>query len=129
MEISPLTESDRADWEVLARGHFAHFGTEVGEGSYERTWQRLLDGQVRGIVARLDGKAVGIANYLFHASVWYSRKCYLADLFVTPEVRRRGIATAMLEWVSLRPFDPAIISVNSPISTSQVDQNGHRGCI
>lgn len=101
MEISPLTESDRASWDVLARGHHAHFGTEVGDDSYERTWRRLLNAeQIRGIAARLDGKAVGIAHYLFHASVWYSGKCYLADLFVNPQVRRRGVATAMIEWVA-----------------------------
>ena len=101
MEISLVTESDRAEWEVLARGHHAHFGTKVGDDSYERTWRRLLDDErIRGIVARLDGKMVGIAHYLFHASVWYAGKCYLADLFVDPEVRRRGIATTMLEWVA-----------------------------
>jgi GNAT superfamily N-acetyltransferase len=101
VEISLLTESDRAEWEVLARGHHAHFGTEMGDDSYERTWRRLLDvEQVRGIVARLEGKAVGVAHYLFHASIWYVGKCYLADLFVDPEVRRRGVATAMIEWVA-----------------------------
>ncbi|MEO6083690.1 MAG: GNAT family N-acetyltransferase [Umezawaea sp.] len=96
-----MTESDRAEWEVLARGHHAHFGTEMGDDRYERTWRRLLDvEQVRGIVARLEGKAVGVAHYLFHASIWYVGKCYLADLFVDPEVRRRGVATAMIEWVA-----------------------------
>lgn len=101
VEISSLTEADRAEWEVLARGHHAHFGTEMGADSYERTWRRLLDvEEVRGIVARLEGRAVGVAHYLFHASVWYVGKCYLADLFVDPEVRRRGVASAMIEWVA-----------------------------
>lgn len=101
VEISLLTESDRAEWEVLARGHHAHFGTEMGDDSYERTWRRLLDvEQVRGIVARLEGRPVGVAHYLFHASIWYVGKCYLADLFVDPEVRRRGVATAMIESVA-----------------------------
>jgi GNAT superfamily N-acetyltransferase len=100
-EISFLTESDRAGWEVLARGKDTYFAVERSDDDYERTWRRLLDDdRIRGIAVRLDGKLVGIAHYLFHASVWYSGKCYLADLFVAAEVRRRGVATAVIEWVA-----------------------------
>lgn len=101
VEINFLTESDRASWELLARGKDTYFEVERGDDSYERTWRRLLDDErIRGIGVRLDGRMVGIAHYLFHASVWYSGKCYLADLFVDPEVRRRGVATAVIEWVA-----------------------------
>ncbi|MFJ1762234.1 GNAT family N-acetyltransferase [Amycolatopsis sp. NPDC088138] len=101
VKIGYLTEPDRAHWEVLARGKDAHFDVERSDDAYERTWRRLLDDErIRGIAARLDGRMVGVAHYLFHASVWYSGKCYLADLFVDPEARRRGIATAMIEWVA-----------------------------
>jgi GNAT superfamily N-acetyltransferase len=99
--INFLTESDRTCWEDLARSKDAYFNVERSDDSYERTWRRLLDDeQIRGIGARLDGEIVGIAHYLFHASVWYSGKCYLADLFVDAEVRRQGVATAMIEWVA-----------------------------
>ncbi|MEC3974195.1 GNAT family N-acetyltransferase [Amycolatopsis sp. H20-H5] len=101
VEISFLTESDRACWEVLARGKDTFFEVERGDDAYERTWRRLLDDErIRAIGARLDDEVVGVAHYLFHASVWYSGKCYLVDLFVDPELRRRGIATAMIEWVA-----------------------------
>ena len=101
VEISFLTESDRACWEVLARGKDTYFEVERNDEDYERTWRRLLDEQqIRGIAARLDGRMVGIAHYLFHTSVWYSGKCYLADLFVDAEARRRGIATAVIQWVA-----------------------------
>lgn len=101
VEIGFLTASDRDRWEVLARGKDAHFGVERGDDSYERTWRRLLDDErIRGVAARLDGEMVGIAHYLFHASVWYAGKCYLADLFVDAGVRRRGVATALIEWVA-----------------------------
>ncbi|GAB3711625.1 GNAT family N-acetyltransferase [Amycolatopsis oliviviridis] len=102
VEISFLTGSDRTRWEVLARGHDAHGGVERGDEAYERTWQRLLGGgeQAIGIGARLDGRLVGIAHYVFHAGIWGNARCYLADLFVDAEVRRRGVATAMIEWVA-----------------------------
>ncbi|MFI7696747.1 GNAT family N-acetyltransferase [Nonomuraea sp. NPDC049655] len=101
LEIDFLTEPDRARWEVLARGQDAYFDTERDDDAYERTWRRLIDDeQTRGITARLDGQMVGIAHYLFHASVWYAGRCYMADLFVDAEFRRRGIATAVIEWVA-----------------------------
>ncbi|MEV6560022.1 GNAT family N-acetyltransferase [Nocardia sp. NPDC051756] len=101
VEIDLLTESDRAGWEVLARGKDHYFAVERSDTDYERAWRRLLDDeQIRGIAARLDGKMVAIAHYLFHASIWYSRKCYLADLYVDAEVRRRGVATAVIQWVA-----------------------------
>ncbi|SEU36265.1 GNAT family N-acetyltransferase [Nonomuraea wenchangensis] len=100
VEINFLTASDRACWESLARSD-AYFEVERGDDDYERAWRRLLDDErTRGVAARLDGRMVGIAHYLFHASIWYAGRCYLADLYVDAEVRRRGIATAVLEWVA-----------------------------
>ncbi|GLY25560.1 N-acetyltransferase [Micromonospora sp. NBRC 101691] len=108
LTIGPLTVRDRDEWEGLARDFHAHFAgrpgrpeTRVDDGGYEHTWQRLLDrGQIRGISARLDDRMVGIAHYLFPASVWSVGRCYLADLFVEPQVRRRGVATALIAWVA-----------------------------
>lgn len=101
VEISFLTESDRARWEKLARGKDTYFEVARSDDDYERTWRRLIDDErIRGIAARLDGTMVGIAHYLFHASVWHAGRCYLADLFVDTEVRRQGIATAVIEWVA-----------------------------
>ena len=108
MSIGPLTALDRNEWEGLTRSFHAHWAgrpgrpaIEIDDDGYERTWQRLVGGeQIRGICARLDGKMVGIAHYLFHAAVWGLGRCYLAELFVDPRVRRRGIATALIEWVA-----------------------------
>jgi GNAT superfamily N-acetyltransferase len=101
LEISSLTDGDRAGWEVLARSFHGLAGREFSDANYGLTWGRLLDGgQIRGLVARLDGKVVGFAHYLCHASVWAGGKCYLADMFVAPEVRRRGVARSLLERVA-----------------------------
>ena len=43
---------------------------------------------------------IGIAHYLFHASVWYERTCYLADLFVDETVRGQGAARQLIEAVA-----------------------------
>jgi GNAT superfamily N-acetyltransferase len=104
-----LSEGDRGEWEELARSFHGHFAgrpgrpvREIDDEDYELTWRRILDGrEIRGICARLDGSVVGIAHYLFHVSFWSTAdRCYMADLFVDPRVRRRGVATAMIHWVA-----------------------------
>ena len=101
VEISFLTESDRVSWEKLARGKDAYFTVIRSDSDYDRTWRRLLDDErMRGVAARLDGRMVGFAHYLFHPSVWYAGRCYLADIFVDAEVRRQGVATAVMDWVA-----------------------------
>jgi GNAT superfamily N-acetyltransferase len=99
--IGPLAPEDRAGWEPLARGYKEFYKTETSGAEYDAAWSRILArGDVFGIGAKVDGKLVGIAHYLFHASAWADRVCYLQDLFVAPEARGQGIARALIEAVA-----------------------------
>jgi len=101
IEIAPLREQDRAEWEALARGYKAFYETEHPDARYDETWRLLLAGErIHGLAARLDGRIVGIAHYLFHAQTWSADVCYLQDLFTAPEARGRGVATALIEAVA-----------------------------
>lgn len=101
VEIGFLIENDRAEWEALTRRFNEHVGTEISDDLYERTWRRLVTrDEIRGIAARLEDRMVGLAHYYFHTGLWHAGRCYLADLFVAPEARRRGIATAIVKWVA-----------------------------
>jgi GNAT superfamily N-acetyltransferase len=100
-EIAPFAPADRKAWEALARGYKAFYETEVPDAGYEEAWRRLLarDG-VYGLGAKIQGRLVGIAHYLFHTSTWARNVCYLQDLFVTPEKRGQGVARALIEAVA-----------------------------
>jgi GNAT superfamily N-acetyltransferase len=101
IEIAPLREADRAAWETLARGYKAFYETEHPDARYEETWRLLIaDERIHGLAARLDGRIVGIAHYLFHAQTWSADACYLQDLFTAEEARGRGVATALIEAVA-----------------------------
>ena len=56
--------------------------------------------ELHGLAARLDGRVVGIAHYLFHTNVWVDEVCYLADLFVDEQVRGQGAARLLIEAVA-----------------------------
>lgn len=101
IEIAPLGPEDRAEWERLARGYKAFYRTETPTERYEETWRLLIeDERVHGLCARLDGRMVGIAHYLFHAQTWADDVCYLQDLFTAEDARGRGVAKALIDAVA-----------------------------
>jgi GNAT superfamily N-acetyltransferase len=53
-----------------------------------------------GLGARLDGRLVGIAHYLFQPAFWSGEACYLQDLFTDEATRGRGAARALIEGVA-----------------------------
>jgi GNAT superfamily N-acetyltransferase len=92
VEIAPFLSEDRARWEALVRGY-----RSVADDQFETTWRRIVSGDgIHGLGARLEGRLVGIAHYLFHAHVWRRDLCYLHDLFVDEAMRRRGIGRRLL---------------------------------
>ena len=103
IHISPLQPADRAEWEALARGYKAFYETDLADARYEETWRALIAGdRVHGLAARIDGRMVGIAHYLFHAQTWGPDACYLQDLFTAQEARGQGVATALIDAVAAR---------------------------
>ncbi len=55
---------------------------------------------IRGLIATLGGKPVGLVHYLFHRHGWrIENVCYLQDLYADPDVRGTGIGRALIEAV------------------------------
>lgn len=99
--IGPFQHSERAAWEKLARGYNDFYETELPDSDYDRAWDRLLqDREIHGLGARLDDQLIGIAHYLFHASIWRDHSCYLQDLFVDETVRGQGAARRLIDAVA-----------------------------
>lgn len=101
LAIAPLAAADRAEWLPLARAYKAFYETVLADDEYAQAWRRLCDGgDVLGLGARVDGRLVGIAHYIFHASTWADRVCYLQDLYVDAGARGHGVARGLIEAVA-----------------------------
>lgn len=103
LEIRPLQATDETEWRRLWTLYLEFYETGVEEEVYRTSFARLLcgeDNEFRGLIASLDGQAVGISHYLFHRHCWrIENVCYLQDLYVDAEVRGSGIGRALIEAV------------------------------
>lgn len=103
--VRPVGEDERAAWEPLWRAYLAFYETELPTSVIDTTWTRLNDQNEPMFLlgAYVDGRLVGIAQYLFHRTHWsVSDNCYLQDLFVAPEVRGQGAGRALIEAVEAK---------------------------
>lgn len=100
--IDALRPTDREDWQSLAEGYKLFYNTPTTVAEYDAAWSRLFAGDgVYCLVARQQGRLVGIAHYLFHGAVWSEApSCYLQDLFVDETLRGQGIARKLIERVA-----------------------------
>jgi ribosomal protein S18 acetylase RimI-like enzyme len=103
VEIRPLRAGDYEQWLVLWRGYLTFYETTVDNDVTAETWRRLLDPEhtIKGFCAvDAKGHLVGIVHYLFHPVTWAkSDRCYLEDLFVSPDARVKGAGRALIEAV------------------------------
>ena len=100
--IRPLEAQDRNAWEMLWQGYLEFYETSVAPEVTEATWRRIVDpaGPIHGLGAFDQVHLVGVVHYLFHPVTWsISPRCYLEDLFVSPDSRRAGAGRALIEAV------------------------------
>lgn len=103
MIIREAQPKDREDWNSLWKGYQDYYQVNLSETT-ENTWQRLMSPLVDGpfcLVCEDDaGQLIGFTTYLFHGHTWQPEsRCYLIDLFTTPQLRRKGIGRELVEAV------------------------------
>ena len=103
LKIRPLGIEDRSEWAQMWSDYLSFYDTEVAPEVYETTFARLINPANRvqnALVAELDGAAVGLVHYIYHAHNWCAEDvCYLQDLYAKEAVRGQGIGRALIEAV------------------------------
>jgi len=103
LKIRPLMAEDRTYWGQMWGDYLSFYETDVAPEIYETTFARLIDSTnpvQNALFAELDGAAVGIVHYIYHAHNWRAENvCYLQDLYSKEAVRGQGIGRALIEAV------------------------------
>ncbi|GAA1570130.1 GNAT family N-acetyltransferase [Kribbella sancticallisti] len=101
LTIEPLVPADREVWQQLFAGYNEFYGRTMPPEFFDHSWAEFsADERMHALGARFDGKLVGIAHFLTHASTTSADACYLQDLFTAPEARGRGAARALIAAVT-----------------------------
>lgn len=102
MHFRKLTSTDYNEWKLLWDGYLTFYKTNVAETITTKTFERLLSESepMNCILAESEGKVVGLVHFINHRSTWTSGDyCYLQDLFVSPDARKKGVGRALIEQV------------------------------
>lgn len=103
LDIRPLAATDKSDWQRMWQAYLVFYESALEDEVTQTTFKRLISNDhpdQNAMIATLDGKAVGIVQYIYHAHNWKAeRVCYLQDLYADPEVRGTGIGRALIEAV------------------------------
>ena len=101
--IRPLQTKDREAWGGMWTDYLFFYDSNVSSEVQNITFSRLIDPKFlvqNCLIAELNGVAVGIVHYIYHAHNWRAEDvCYLQDLFAEEHVRGQGIGRALIEAV------------------------------
>lgn len=104
-EVRDIRELDHDAWRELFRDYGVFYETEFSDLVLDGVWAWLMDAEsdVCAVVAVSEGTVIGFAHYrnlpdtFTAAHAWF-----LDDLYVSPESRGGGAATALIEAVAER---------------------------
>lgn len=97
--VRPVAEGDREVWAALYRGYRDFYGKPHDPAVYDRVWAWLMDPahETRGLLAEVDGVAVGLGHFrAFARPIDGAKGLYLDDLFTAAEARGSGAGSAIL---------------------------------
>ena len=99
--VAKLGAEDRAAWETLFTGYNTFYERVLPAARFDLAWDGFqADTRIHALGAKLDGRLVGIAHFLVHASTTTDDVCYLQDLFTASDVRGKGVARALIAAVA-----------------------------
>lgn len=93
---------DYEAWTVLWRRYLDFYDSSRPMDVYRSSWSKILDpnSKMYSALAFHDGQAVGLVNFLYHASFWeITDRCYLNDLYVSTSHRGGGVGERLIRLV------------------------------
>lgn len=100
--IRALEPRDEQRWRELFRAYGVFYESDFSDTVLDRVWAILqADATLHALVAERDGDVVGIAHYRYHPDTFTGGwDWFLDDLFVDPDARGEGHATALIEAIA-----------------------------
>ena len=97
--VRALAAADAADWRRLFVAYGVFYQTDFSDDMLDAVWAQLLaEGSgIDALIAEEADRIVGFAHYRSHPDTFSSgRDWFLDDLYVDPDARGNGAATALI---------------------------------
>lgn len=97
--VRSTAAGDEAAWKQLYRGYRDFYNMEHADEKIDTVWGWIHDPEheTRGLVAELDGRILGLANFRrFARPLSASHGLFLDDLFTSQDARGKGVGSALL---------------------------------
>lgn len=101
--IRAIAQDDRQAWQRLFTAYGVFYETQFTDDVIAAVWTLLLEpgSGVDALVAEHDGTVVGFAHYRSHPDTFTGgRDWFLDDLYVDPDARGAGHASALIEHLA-----------------------------
>tara|TARA_B100001989_G_C24526693_1_gene459084 strand:+ start:251 stop:700 length:450 start_codon:yes stop_codon:yes gene_type:complete len=102
LKIRPLEFDDFPKWLPLWDGN--NLGVR-DEAVTTETWSRLINKEnksVNGLCAQMGEEMMGIVHYILHPTTGHiNNVCYMQDLYVHPDHRRKGVGKRLVNEVTI----------------------------
>lgn len=99
--VRPAGCDDFPHWLALWRDYCGSLDHPVSDEISNNVWSRILNPSEPIwciFVCQAGDEPKGFANYVLHPHTWSLKPvCYLEDIFVAPQIRRRGAGRALIE--------------------------------
>lgn len=106
--VRDVRADDRRAWQALFTAYARTGGVDVDAAHADRLWAWITDParQTRCLVAETGGRLVGFAHLRpFERPIHGTVGVWVDDLYVAPEARGAGLATALLDAVRAKAGD------------------------
>ena len=106
IKIKFLTFGDKNKWQNLWQCYLNFYQTDLPQSVTDHTWQNITNNNstIYGFGAWQGNNGseelVGFVHIVLHPNTWNTTDCcYLEDLFVSENLRGKGLGRALIEYV------------------------------
>ena len=111
--VRPAEAADEDGWRRLWKGYCDFYEVTIEKDVTDKLWRRIMDGRagIHAVVAESVSnekkpRLIAFGNYVLHPYTWGTGlMCYLEDLFVAEDCRRRGAGRAVIGALIQMAYD------------------------